>query len=338
MLKQKIRKFFKRRKALGVTILSVSIIIVLFISLSLSSGIPKVQEVMSYEYDNEYITYYDRTLLAAHRAGAEIAPENTMAAFEACLNANNYKVDVLEFDLHITSDNVLILLHDDTLDRTSNSREFFDQKNVLASEKTYAQLRNLNMAENFQNKDGGYPYRGLRGSDIPDTVRIISLREILEHIRSYVDYDLRYIIEIKDDKELGKKAMDLLYEELTYFGIKDRVIVGTFNRTVSDYIDNKYPSLTRSAGIAEVLDFYYCSIFNIDLSKRNFKFKVLQIPYKSFGINMGKKSIVDYAHHYGIAVQFWTINKKKHIEHLVGIGADAIITDCPDIAYEVINK
>ena len=77
-----------------------------------------------------------------------------------------------------------------------------------------------------------------------------------------------YIIEIKDEGELGNKAMDLLYKELVYFDIVDKVIVGTFNKSVSDYIDMKYPMITRSAGIAEVLEFYYCSIFNVDLSKR----------------------------------------------------------------------
>lgn len=336
MLKQKCRKFFKRRKALGVTLLCILLVLVTFIGLSLSSGIPKVQEAFSYEYDNDYIRYFDRTLIAAHRAGAEIAPENTMAAFQTCLGAHNYKVDILEFDLHITADNVLILLHDETLDRTSNAREYFGSRNIKASEKTYAQLKNLNMAENFKDKDGNYPYRGLRGNDIPDNIKIISLREILEYIRSVVDYDLRYIIEIKNSGTLGEKAMDLLYQEMVNYDITDKVIVGTFNKNVSDYIDDKYPSLTRSAGITEVLDFYYCSIFNVDLSKRNFKFKVLQIPYKDFGINLGKKSIVDYAHHYGIAVQFWTINKEKHIRHLVDIGADVIITDCPDVAYNVI--
>jgi glycerophosphoryl diester phosphodiesterase len=90
--------------------------------------------------------------------------------------------------------------------------------------------------------------------------------------------------------------------------------------------------------MSEVLDFYFSCVFNVDISSKNYKFKVLQIPYKQFGINFGKKSIVDYAHHYGIALQYWTVNKERHLKHLVNIGADAVITDFPDLAYEIINR
>ncbi len=339
MAKPGLREFFKRRKTLTIIIAFILVIILFFTGLFLSSGIPKVKEVTNYDsYTNNYINYYDKPLVSAHRAGAEIAPENTLMAFETCLNAPDYRVDILEFDLHVTADNVLILQHDPTLDRTSNSREYFGKKKVKVSEKTYSQLHNLNMAEYFQDKDGNYPYKGLRGKAIPDNLRVISLREVLEYTRSFEDYDLKYIIEIKNKGKLGEKAMDLLYEEITHFDIADKVIVGTFNRNVSQYIDKKYPSLTRSAGIWEVVDFYFSCIFNVDLSKKKYNFTVLQVPYMKVGINLGKKSIIDYAHYYGIAIQFWTVNKEKDMEHLISIGADAIITDCPDVAYAVVSK
>lgn len=338
MFKHKIRKFFKRRKALGITLLSLMLVIVLFLALALSSGIPKVDSVLTYNGDNPYIQFYKRTLLAAHRAGAGIAPENSLAAFESCMNAPDYRADILEFDLHLTSDDKLVLLHDETLDRTSNAVEYFGHKNVNASEKTYAELRNLNMAENFETDNGDFPLKGLRGEEIPDNIKIITLTETLEFLRTTSDYDLKFIIEIKNDKERGEKAVDLLYKQMVDFDIVDKTIIGTFNKSVSDYLDTKYPQLTRSASIAEVLDFYFCSIFNVDLAKRNFKFKVLQIPYKTYGLNFGKKSIVDYAHHYGIAVQYWTINKEKDIRHLVNIGADAIITDYPALAQDIIYR
>ena len=66
------------------------------------------------------------------------------------------------------------------------------------------------------------------------------------------------------------------------------------------------------------------------------KYKVLQIPYRDFGINFGKKAIIDYAHSYGIAVQYWTINKGKDIEYLTSIGADCIMSDDPRLAYQII--
>ena len=78
-------------------------------------------------------------------------------------------------------------------------------------------------------------------------------------------------------------------------------------------------------------------MFNVDFSKKNVKYKVLQIPYKTYVINLGKKAIIDYAHKYGLAVQYWTINNKKDIEALTAMGADAIITDDPKLAYNLIH-
>lgn len=340
MLKQKIRKFYKRRKTLFIVLLCVVLLFTSALGLFLSSGIPKVQPVESYDGDNSYITFDDKTRIAAHRAGRGIAPENTLMAVEKCLSSPNFRTDILEIDLRITSDEKLVLLHDDTFDRTSNAKEHFGHRKVYPYEKTYGELKELNLGENFEDPDGNFPYRGLRGEDIPYNLKVISFLELLEIMRSepYKNYDIKYIIEIKDKGDLGRRAMDLLYEMLEEYDIIDKTIIGTFNQSVIDHIDENYPLITRSASMSEVLDFYFSCVFNVDISSKNYKFKVLQIPYKQFGINFGKKSIVDYAHHYGIALQYWTVNKERHLKHLVNIGADAVITDFPDLAYEIINR
>ena len=58
--------------------------------------------------------------IGAHRAGAGIAPENTPLAFDICLNAENFEVQELEFDLHLTKDDKLIILHDPTLEHPAD--------------------------------------------------------------------------------------------------------------------------------------------------------------------------------------------------------------------------
>ena len=78
---------------------------------------------------NPYITA-DAALVSAHRSGGGIMPENTMLAFESCMNSKDFNTDIFEFDLHITKDNKLILLHDDTLDRTTNAVEYFGYEDV----------------------------------------------------------------------------------------------------------------------------------------------------------------------------------------------------------------
>lgn len=271
-------------------------------------------------------------LVSAHRAGSLVAPENTMMAFEQCIAREDFDVDVFEFDLHITSDGELILLHDDELDRTSNAVEVFGHKKVLASECTYEELSRLNMGYNFEDEDGNYPFRDFEV--VPDNLRVVKLGTVLDYLESVGDFD--YIIEIKNGDDLGRLAADKLYAELSARGIVDKVAFGTFQGEISEYVDEKYPDLTRSAGIVEVLQFYWYYIYNVDLSKHDIGYEVLQIPFRLVILNLGKKSLIDYAHSYGIAVQYWTINDPDDIEYLASIGADCIISDSPDVAYKLL--
>ncbi|MEG2450362.1 MAG: glycerophosphodiester phosphodiesterase family protein, partial [Clostridia bacterium] len=68
------------------------------------------------------------------------------------------------------------------------------------------------------------------------------------------------------------------------------------------------------------------------------KFDVLQIPYDQFVLNFGTKAVIDYAHKYGLAVQYWTINDPVKIAELCANGADCIMTDNPEAGYNIINK
>lgn len=335
----KLKKFFIRHKVTAWTITAILAVILIFVLLCLSTYIPKVSDT---DYSSEACLnnpYIQSTpLISAHRAGRNLAPENTMAAFRACFENNNeYVVDILEFDLHITKDKRLILLHDETLDRTSDCKEVFGEKNVKPQDKTLAELKQYNMGYNFT-ENGEYLYRG-ENADLT-YCRIVSLEEVLDYLRVQENVwkkQFNYIIEIKNDGELGNEAMQILYDTMIKYGILNRTVVGTFNKSVSEYMDAHCPDVIRSAGIAEVLDFYFSCMFNVDLSKKNVKYKVLQIPYKSHVINLGKKAIIDYAHKYGIAVQYWTINKAKDIQALTEMGADAIITDDPKLAYNLIR-
>ena len=103
-------------------------------------------------YETTNTDIYQDTRISAHRSGAGVYPEETMLAFEACLN--NFNVDYFEFDLHITKDDVLILLHDATLDRTSNCEEVFGETNVYPETKTFAELQKLNMGIKFVDDNG----------------------------------------------------------------------------------------------------------------------------------------------------------------------------------------
>ncbi len=311
----------------------VSVLVFLAVIMPLTGSLPRLQNVKVDTDSNPHVCYQDGAKISAHRAGGDLAPEETMEAFKLCVEATDYKVDILEFDLHLTKDGHLVLLHDDTVDRTSNGREHFGEKNILVKDKTLAELKELNFGENFETLDGAFPYRGLRGDQIPEDVKILTLEEILTYL---VGRDLDYIIEIKDGGEVGERAMDILYEALVRYNILDRTIVGTFQGNVTKYIDQKYPEVTRSASIIEVLGFYYSFLFNVQ--HKDFAFDVLQIPQLFRGyFDLGTESLIRYAHDNGLAVQYWTINDAEDIERLVNNGADTIITDNPEVAYKVIH-
>jgi glycerophosphoryl diester phosphodiesterase len=298
-------KLFNKTNYIQNRILVITILFTLnFILCILSISINHTLSVYS---ENKYIVL--STLISAHRAGAAIAPENTLKAFTQCIDSSDYKVDILEFDLHLTKDNQLVLIHDDTLDRTSNAREFFDDRFIKVKDKTYAELRQLNMGEYYKDSEGNTPYKGLRGDDIPDDLRIMSLIDILNYLENKGEY--KFIIEIKNGYSAGKTATDILYGILKERNLLSNTIVGSFNGEILRYIDQNYPDIVRSASASEAISFYLNYLINYNLSKIKMPFKVLQLPDKDKGIVFTRKNFIDYAHNYGIAVQFWINDENK---------------------------
>ena len=335
----------KLSKPVKITIISVvSALVFVFllniVILPLTGGCKRVDGMTTYDGDNQYINFDDRTLLSAHRAGGDLAPEETMAAFVQCIEneADSYSVDIVEFDLHLTKDGVLVLMHDHEVDRTSNGAEKFGKRTTV-EELTLAQLKTLNFGYNFKDPDGNYPYRDLKDDEVPDEVRILTLDEILTYLAAKGPKDLKYIIEIKDGGDIGKKAMDKLVDAMKKYGIIDRTIVGTFKGDITRYIDQKYSKeVKRSASILEVLNFYFAFLWGVKQNPDKLGFDVLQIPMGLDGFyDFSTKAFIDYAHATGIAVQYWTINDKDDVAKLQKNGADAIMTDNPAMAYEVLN-
>lgn len=291
-------------------------------------------DVIEYETTNPYIL--KTTDISGHRSGGGIAPEETMMAFANCVNNPDFQVDVFEFDLHMTKDGVLVLLHDDTLDRTSDSEDVFGETDVRPENKTYDELRQLNMGAKFVSETGETPFANLHGDEVPDELRILRLEDVLDYLTANGEY--KFIIEIKNGGELGMQGVDILYEILQERGLVERVVFGTFQAEISAYVDETYPLLARSTSVKEVLKFYLAALTN---SKSYVPpCSVLQIPfeksYLKYGINLGTAKVINYAHAHNMAVQYWTINDPEDMAYLVSMGADCIMSDYPDVLYQVI--
>ncbi len=310
--------------------------------LPLTGKCARVEHVADYVGDNQYIAFHkpEGLMLSAHRAGGVLEPEETMAAFKQCMEeavAEHYKVDILEFDLHLTKDDELVLMHDHEIDRTSNGTG-------KICDMTLAELKTYNFGYNFQTEDGVYKYRDKSGDELKD-VRIVTLEEVLKYVEEVArpDKSMNYVIEIKDGDDVGRRAMNKLYRMMVKYGIVNRTVFGTFQGEISKYVDECNAlgtfeqNVVRSAGITEVLDFYYAFLYGNTNAK--FNFKVLQIPMGLNGFfDLSTKEFIDFAHSMGIAVQYWTINDPDDVAKLQANGADCIMTDNPKMAYEVLHR
>ncbi len=327
-------------KNFGHSIMAVVFLLPILLTMGADDA-PGTEVIINENAENSYINEYGDPDVSAHRSGAGVAPQNTIMAFEKMLeNVDEFGVDTFEFDVQLTADGELILLHDLTFDATSDAVEKYGRKNVYASQLTFEEAHELNLGENFE-INGEYPYRGLRGDDIPDNLRVATCAEIFDLIEANNNgKEYRYIVEIKSTGRQGKQAADKLYQIVSERDLKDRVIWATFQPDVSNYMEKTYPDMPRSADVIEAIQFYIYSRMGWDLDSVGVTYVALQVPYGDSALNLintGTKAFINYAHKHDIAVQYWTINDAEAADYLIENGADTIMSDYPDMVLDLIE-
>lgn len=282
-------------------------------------------------------------LIAAHRSGKGAAPENTLKAVEECVNSTDTPVDMFEIDIQITKDGELVLYHSLYLDENSDAAEYFGKDKITVFSKNYSDLHNLNMGEQFE-YGGSAPYRGLRGEDIPNDLRILKLDDFFNYLTERgVVQNYLYSIEIKYPFPWGPSMVDKLYTILNERGLAGSAVIGSYWADVTKYIDTHYSGkLNRFASIMECLDLYRSYYFGEDLSKVDIPYVALSLPYYEDGgyflaSNCGNAGFIEYAHRYGLSACYWTVNADGDISDLVAAGADVLMTDYPAKVYSIIH-
>lgn len=255
----------------------------------------------------------DRPLVIAHRGGRGLWPENSLFAFE---RASALGVDMLEMDLHLSSDNQLVVIHDSSLERTTNG-----QGPVAAL--SLEQLQALDAGYRWS-ADGGasHPYRG-------QGIRIPAFAEILERFP-----DNAKVIEIKV-ADAGLEAR--LCEALTASGQRDRVIVGSFHERSLKLFRQECPGVATSAGPASVRLLVALDWIGLG-SLLSPSYQALQIPEQHNGLPIASASLLQTALGRGLNVQLWTINEQPAMRRLLDLGANALITDYPDRALQLLGR
>ncbi len=254
----------------------------------------------------------DRPLVLAHRGGADLAPENTMAAFQ---NAVDLGVDILELDVHTTADGTVVVIHDESVDRTTDGTG-------AVHDSTLADLRQLDAGYDFSPDNGQtFPFRG-QGIGIP------TLEEVFAAFP-----DMRINIEIKQSDPPIEAAV---LEVIERAGAQQRVLVGSEYDDVMARFRSLAPDIATSAATNEVRNFYLAQLLRVSAIYRPLA-DAFQVPEYSGSTHVVTPSFVDAAHHHGVKVHVWTVNDAETMQRLLDIGVDGIITDRPDVALEVVS-
>lgn len=245
-----------------------------------------------------------RPVVFAHRGGAGLAPENTLVAFDAGLATG---ADGIELDVRLSRDGVAVVMHDPTLDRTTDAAGPVDAR-------TAGELAGLDAGCRFE-RDGAFPFRG-RGIGVP------SLREVLQRCRETL-----LIVELKSsDPRLARAVVD----DIRAAGAMGRVTVGSFQNGALDAVRALDPSIRTGADTDDVRR-------GLDGLTDRPVFEAFQVPEVFAGLRVVTPEFTARAHDAGVTVVVWTVNHEDDMRRLLDWGVDGLITDWPDIAVRVVR-
>ncbi len=254
-------------------------------------------------------------LVVAHQGGELLRPPNTMEAFR---HAVGLGADVLDTDLHRTADGALVLIHDETVDRTSDGTG-------AVRDLTLDELRALDFGHRYspvgQAGDGGerHPWRG-RG------LGIVTVDELFTEF----GHRVRYGIEIK--QTVPETAAELC-DAIGRFDLEDRVLVSSFTQPNMDAFRSACPAVATSATVGEVRTFYLLHRLNLSGLARP-DYAALQIPERAAWFELLTEGVVDDARGWGLAVVPWTIDDPDTMDRLLDLGVDGINTNRPDLLLD----
>lgn len=246
-----------------------------------------------------------RPAVFSHQGGEGIRPTNTAIAFK---DSREMGADVLDGDLHMSSDGMLVLAHDETIDRTSNGKG-------AIRDMTYSQLKAYDFGYQFTTDNGAtYPYRG-------QGLEIVKLDDLFRSYPSSL-----FGIEIKQTTE---QAATKLCEMIALYGYEDKVLVSSFLEQNMVQFRKDCPDVATSGTPAETKKFFvYHTIGLAGLYRA--PFDSLQVPEYSGKTHVLTSRFVSDAQQKGYMVVPWTINDSADIQRISAMGVDGINTNYPD--------
>ncbi len=234
----------------------------------------------------------------AHRGSSGTHPENTRAAFK---HAANLPIFGVEFDVHLTKDGELVVIHDEKINRTSNGKGYI-------KDFTLAELKTYDFGSWFSHK--------FKEEKIPSLSEVLNVYLTTEH---------HINIELKTDVIQYEGIVQKLVQLLHSFELQSRVVISSFNHDTLREVKKLAPHIeTATLSMKEFADpFAYVQAIPAD---------ALHVSLKT-ALRPSTEKVIRQ----GYPVRVFTVNKTKPIERLQEIGVSAIFTDYPDKMYKYLN-
>lgn len=253
-----------------------------------------------------------RPLVLGHRGASGYAPENTIMAFQMALDQG---ADGIELDVQMSKDGEIVVIHDETVDRTSDHTGW-------VKDYTLAELKSFNY--NYQNRTNPWNPGEQELGDVIfpeyEKAEIPTMREVFE---LFAPTDKIINIEIKTGivfYPIEEKLVTLTHE----FGMEDRVIYSSFNHAsvmkVKEIDPNAKIGFLYADGPVDVVEY----------AKKNGADALHPAIY-----NCQYPNFMQDAAKAGLPVNVWTVNSKEHMGLCCKFGVNAMITNYPDVALQV---
>ncbi len=251
--------------------------------------------------------------VAAHRGWCEEYPENTMEAFRAAVELG---VDQIETDIRVTHDGELVLIHDATVDRTTNGTG-------KVCDKTLAELRSLDA--------GSYKGEQFRGAKIP------TLREFMESVKDHPTLTLD--LELKEYPTIGREAIsydvcDRVIAMVEEYGFGDRIVLNTFSGALHEYIHKKYGNKYRQH--------VYYPLYNLGRVTENpYSYAFCCCMFQAFYEEINLASPMECRRMADMGVEPWagaSVRDEHGVDLAIACGATLITCNNPDVILDILRK
>ena len=273
----------------------------------------------------------------SHAGGDQAAPHSTMFAFREGVLAG---ADALEMDVQLTADGVLIVQHDDTVDKTTNATgpvAGFTLEEIQALDNAHWFSPECWPCQDRPVQE--YIYRGIRTGDIEppegysrDDFRVVTFREVAEAFPNLV-----LDVEIKGSFPDAVPAAEQLAAEIAELGLVDRTIVVSFDDDVIDVFHEISPDVAVSPGLTRLTEWF------LNDAEIEPYFEVFQVPPFQGDIQVVDAETVQRVHDEGRELWVWPddASRQENAEFyglLIDYGVDGIITGRPAAMVESLSN